>query len=381
MSTELATIEHSQTALDIRAQVNRIQEVMKEIMIKGTHYGTVPGCGDKPTLLKAGAEKLMMTFRLAADPEIEDLSDAYTRRYRIKTRVTSQATGQFLGTGVGECASDEEKYAWREAVCQEEYDATDPSLRREKWKRNQKTPTLQVHTNPSDVANTILKMCKKRSLVDAILTVTAASDIFTQDIEEMPEEIRGNGHAAAPKPAAPSNEMCVPNYGPDAGQPFSQVKTEHLHDYLAGAVRSITDPKKANFLKKNEAMYDALKAEIEKREQPHETVQGEGLLGSGTAIPEFLKDKDAPAPHQQPTKTASSEAQETKPRGTRGPKELTASEWQVMITDIDMNPDWATLKHDWKVQNKVENVIRLTAGGQQHFLNYLREKIGKAFPY
>ncbi len=268
MSGELATIEHSQTALDIRSQVNRIQEVMKEVMIKGTHYGTVPGCGDKPTLLKPGAEKLMMTFRLAVDPEIEDLSDTYTRRYRIKTRVTSQATGVFLGTGVGECASDEEKYAWREAVCREEYDATDPSLKREKWRRNQSTPVLQVHTNPSDVANTILKMAKKRSLVDAILTVTGASDIFTQDIEEMPEELRGNGHAAQPRAATTSNEMCVPNYGPDAGQPFSQVKTEHLKDYLAGAMRSITDPKKARFLKKNEEMYDALKAEIDKREQP-----------------------------------------------------------------------------------------------------------------
>jgi hypothetical protein len=30
-------------------------------------------------------------------------------------------------------------------------------------------------------------MAKKRSLVDAVLTVTAASDIFTQDVEEMVE--------------------------------------------------------------------------------------------------------------------------------------------------------------------------------------------------
>lgn len=266
MSTELATIEHSQTALEIRSQVNRIQEVMKEVMIKGTHYGTVPGCGDKPTLLKPGAEKLMMTFRLAVDPEIEDLSDTYTRRYRIKTRVTSQATGMFLGTGVGECASDEEKYAWREAVCREEYDATDPSLRREKWKRNQKNPTLQVHTNPSDVANTILKMAKKRSLVDAILTVTGASDIFTQDLEEMPEELRDNGHAAKAS-AHVENEMRIPNYGDYSGQAFSQVPTDGLKDYLAGSERSIKDPKKANFLKKNEEMRDALKAEIAKREK------------------------------------------------------------------------------------------------------------------
>lgn len=63
-----------------------------------------------------------------------------------------------------------------------------------------------------------------------------------------------------------TNEMRVPNFGPDAGKPFSQVSVEHLKDYLAGAERSIKDPKKANFLQKNEAMRDALKLEIDKRE-------------------------------------------------------------------------------------------------------------------
>ena len=303
---DVTVLEHSQTALDIRAQVNRIQEVMKEVMIKGTHYGIVPGCGDKPTLLKAGAEKLMMTFRLAVDPEVEDLSDTYTRRYRVRTRVMSQATGMFLGTGVGECASDEEKYAWREAVCQEEYDATDPSLRREKWKRNQKTPVLQVHTNPSDVANTILKMAKKRSLVDGVLTVTGASDIFTQDIEDMPVEILGSGNVTHAKT---SNEMCVPNYGPDAGMPFSQVKIDHLKDYLAGANRSILDPKKANFIRKNEEMRDALKVEIAKREhplvQPETTVQGDGA-GQASTPGCDQKPSDASAPKDEDVFTAAS---------------------------------------------------------------------------
>ena len=271
--SQLATMEQSQTALEIRAQVNRIQEVMEAVMQDGQHYGVVPGCGNKPTLLKPGAEKLMMTFRLAVDPEVEDLGDPFTRRYRVKTRVTSQLNGVFLGTGVGECASDEEKYAWREAVCQAEYDATDPSLRRQKWKKGVSEPINQVHTNPADVANTILKMAKKRSLVDAILTVTAASDIFSQDYEDLPEELRdGNGQPlqkiAKKKKAVPSNELCVPNYGPDPGKPFSEVSTEHLKVYFDGAERSIKDPKKANFLKQNEKMRDALKAEIAKREAP-----------------------------------------------------------------------------------------------------------------
>lgn len=267
MTTEVATIEQSQTALEIRSQVNRIQQVMKEVMQDGQHYGVIPGCGNKPSLLKPGAEKLMMTFRLAVDPEVEDLSDSQVRRYRVRTRVTSQTSGMFLGSGIGECSSEEEKYAWREAVCQEEWDATDPSLRREKWKKGNTQPIYQVHTNPADVANTILKMAKKRSLVDAVLTVTGASDIFTQDVEDLPEEMR-DGQSAQPKKAkpGPSNEPCVPNYGKYAGKPFSEVPTEGLQDYAAGVERSIGDEKKKNFKAKNQQMLDLLKAELAKRD-------------------------------------------------------------------------------------------------------------------
>ncbi len=39
--------------------------------------------------------------------------------------------------------------------------------------------------NPADDYNTVLKMAKKRALVDAVLTATAASDIFTQDLEDI----------------------------------------------------------------------------------------------------------------------------------------------------------------------------------------------------
>lgn len=201
MSTDVVVHETSRSASDIRAQVNLIQEVMKAVMQKDQHFGVVPGCGNKPTLLKPGAEKLMMTFRLAVDPQVEDLSANGERRFRVITRVTSQTSAMFLGSGVGECSSDEEKYKWREAVCMAEYEAADATVKRIKYRRDGSTIN-QVRTNPADVANTILKMAKKRSLVDAVLTVTGASDIFTQDIEDMPEEIRngdGGHRQAAPR--------------------------------------------------------------------------------------------------------------------------------------------------------------------------------------
>jgi len=175
----------SLTAADVRAQVNLMQDVMMEVMRDGVHYGKIPGTNAK-SLWKAGAEKLMATFRLAGDPEVEDLSRDGEIHYRVKVRLSTNG-GQFVGAGIGECSSTEEKYAWRAAVNAKEWEATPENRRRIKYKRDGEAK--QVRTNPADVANTILKMAKKRAQVDAVITCTAASDIFTQDIEDLPEEV------------------------------------------------------------------------------------------------------------------------------------------------------------------------------------------------
>lgn len=178
------------TATEIRAQVNTIQHVMQAVMIKDTHYGTIPGT-KTPSLYKPGAEKIMATFRLSADPEVLDLSDGDQIRYQVKVRLVSPS-GVFVGAGIGECSSNEEKYKWRKAVCKEEFEEAAPERKREKWNKGyQNSPAYkqqQIRTEPADLANTILKMAKKRGLIDAVLTATAASDIFTQDVEDLPPE-------------------------------------------------------------------------------------------------------------------------------------------------------------------------------------------------
>ena len=196
MSSELEITPQNHapmTAVDIRAQVNRIQEVMRHVMQDGQHYGKIPGAGDKPTLLKAGAEKLIMTFRLAPETEVEPLFLEGGIGYRVKVKLLT-FDGRFVGSGVGECSSLEEKYKWRGAVCDEEFDETPVDQRRIKYSKkydNKVSKIKQVRTNPHDQANTILKMAKKRALVDATLTTLGASDIFTQDIEDMDPETLG----------------------------------------------------------------------------------------------------------------------------------------------------------------------------------------------
>jgi hypothetical protein len=113
-------------------------------------------------------------------------------------------SGNLIGVGIGECSSNEEKYKWRKPVCEQEWEESAVDRRREAWKRDYGTikKIKQVRMNPADIANTILKMAKKRALIDLTLTATAASDAFEQDLEDMTDEVRDGltGDRAEPKP-------------------------------------------------------------------------------------------------------------------------------------------------------------------------------------
>ncbi len=61
---------------------------------------------------------------------------------------------------------------------------------------------------------------------------------------------------------------------------------------------------------------------------------------------------------------------------------ISATQWAEVIAFIDSNLDLGTLKHDWKMEYKIDNVIRLTEGGkQQQLLDYMRARAGAAFPF
>lgn len=205
MNTDVAVLHpesRSLTAGEVKAHVNLIQQVMQAVMKPKVHFDTIPGT-EKPTLLKPGAEVLMSTFRIAVDPRVTDLSTADEIRYRVFCVGTHQTTGTVLGTGLGECSSNEEKYKWRRAVCDAEFEEAPEDRKRVKYGRKQgggHYTVQQVRTEPADVANTILKMAKKRALVDFTLTALAASDIFAQDLEDMSEEVREGVSEAEARP-------------------------------------------------------------------------------------------------------------------------------------------------------------------------------------
>jgi hypothetical protein len=204
---------------EIISHVATVQEVMRAVMKENVHFGIIPGT-DKPTLLKPGAEVLCMAFRIADSYQIEDLSTADTVRYRVTCTGTHQTTGIVLGTGMGEASSGEEKYKWRKAY-EPEFNETPAHLRRKKSGYNKAKKehysTFQVRTEPADLANTILKMANKRAKMAMVLNVTAASDCFSQDLEDMDEALRD--HLARHEndaPAQPEQPTAPPAWPDDA---------------------------------------------------------------------------------------------------------------------------------------------------------------------
>jgi hypothetical protein len=245
MTTELQVAQPGGGAVtlsadQIKAQVGLIQRVMKAVMKKDTHYGVIPGT-QKPTLYKAGSEVLLTTFRIAVELDVDDLSTSDEVRYRVRVTGRHQGSGIVVGMGIGECSSSEEKYRWRNVVCQQEYDEAFEDRRRMKWQRGRDAPysRAQVRTVPADVANTVLKMAKKRAQIDMTLTALAASDIFTQDVEDMPEEIReSSGESENPAPAAAGKPATQP---PQATPHGNGGKTGVATDKQQKLVRSRLD--------------------------------------------------------------------------------------------------------------------------------------------
>lgn len=177
---------------EVLAHVTAVQQVMRAVMKEDVHYGRIPGT-DKPTLYKQGAEVLCLAFKIGPRYIVEDLSTGETARFRVTCEGIHTPSGTVMGQGLGECSGAEEKYRWRKAVCSEEFEAVPEVQRRMKYGRKSGGgfyTVNQIRVDAADVANTILKMAKKRAFIDMVLAVTAASDMFAQDLEDLDAALR-----------------------------------------------------------------------------------------------------------------------------------------------------------------------------------------------
>lgn len=192
----------------IRQELMKIREyqvLVQELLIKDLDYGIIPGT-DKPTLLKPGAEKIAkvlgMTDQYTILEKMEDWEKMFFR-YLVKCTLTKFGTEHIISEGMGECNSREAKYQFRWVYEKEIPVGIDKkSLKIKEFTSKAGTPYRKYRVDNEDLAsqvNTILKMAKKRAMVDAVLSASRLSAVFTQDIEDLPPEIFGHKAQDSPK--------------------------------------------------------------------------------------------------------------------------------------------------------------------------------------
>ena len=194
------------------ARRDQQREFIGRVLIKDQDYGEIPGT-KKDTLLKPGAEKLLMFFGLRPRFEAIQTVEDWTGKdfggepfFYYHQKCVVYRDGETMAEGDGSCNSRESKYRYRkgERLCPK---CQQPNVRKSKdsgwycWTRTggcgatfkagdvtiegQQTGRV-LNSDVADLTNTILKMAQKRALVAATLIGVNASEYFTQDVEDLP---------------------------------------------------------------------------------------------------------------------------------------------------------------------------------------------------
>lgn len=170
-------------------KVKSLQATLKSILVDKHDYGTIPGCGDKPTLLKPGAEKILMALGITSSYELIEHTENFEGKgffaYTVKCLLFKNNAK--ITEGLGHANSKEKKWAFESVYEKDLPEGTDKSLLKKKTinSKNGSFVKYEVEADVNSKANTILKMAKKRAQIDAVLTVASLSEIFTQDFDDL----------------------------------------------------------------------------------------------------------------------------------------------------------------------------------------------------
>ena len=213
-------------ALTFNQAKNRLimlQTFVREMMIPGVDYGLIPGC-PKPSLFKSGAEKLCDIYGfsklIAVSNRSEDWQEGFFS-YEVKATLINKRTGLVEAEGVGNCNSKERKYKNQDAF---------------------------------NITNTILKMAKKRAIVDAVLSATRSSGIFSQDIEDLKgDKITGPSPLRVlpilpDKPVSKQQLTDIFTLVNDKLIPIEKAKSLMIERYKLAESRNLTSSQAVDFL-------------------------------------------------------------------------------------------------------------------------------------
>jgi hypothetical protein len=270
----------------LKKGADRVRRIKKDMMTDKIHFGVVPGV-EKPSLGKPGAEVLAMIYSLAPSFRIERIAgdgiNAPPVLYNVTCRLHLGSTdGPVIAEGVGSANSWERKYRYRDAertcpkcgvsgtiIPKKNFDNSPKFV--PGWlcwaKRGgcgttfaEKAPEIvqqQVgkvdNPDPLDLDNTLLKMAKKRAYVDATLTGTASSDLFTQDLED---GAPGESATATPAPtesAAPAksgNAPPPPRPNGSASGPYTITEKQRKLIYARAKAKGLADDELRELVKR-----------------------------------------------------------------------------------------------------------------------------------
>jgi hypothetical protein len=182
----------------VKARALWVRDVTKAALTEGVDYGVIPGT-EKPTLLKPGAEMLLLAAGLGFS--ITKMEDADSRAHEGVTYRCSVHRGELT---VAECDGyagyDESRYF----ISAENAERHERDLAK-RYKRAPRTARFVEYRAPW---NTLVKMAQKRALVGAALNAVAGSGLF----------VTGTDDASDPDaPPAPATEPDAPDApAPDA---------------------------------------------------------------------------------------------------------------------------------------------------------------------
>ena len=249
----MSDAEFEQRLSGLKKAQERMARIHRDIMERDTHYGVIPGTGNKPTLLKPGAELLCKLHHLVPTFDQRTIIGDGTTAPHIRVLTTCSLhyeteDGPVVAQGVGASNSWEKKYRYRDAQracpscgaaaiikgkaeygggwlcwakkggCGAKFSENDPAIVGQQVGQTE-------NPDPYDGENTLEKMSAKRGQTDATLRATATSGLFSQDQEEAVEP------AAKPEPKAdqpaPAQPKPTPKAAPKAtGQPGAEIVVE-----------------------------------------------------------------------------------------------------------------------------------------------------------
>ena len=154
------------------------KDFIKTDFIDGVDYGLIPST-DKPTLFKAGYEKIQ--FYLGLSPQYRLINREFVPNQEIKQKVWNNETKQY---DVVEMIRNFYSWEWACDLYSGNTKVAEGVGCANTEERKYVIQYSKKGETPDNLANTVMKIAKKRALGDAILNVGGISDMFTVDLED-----------------------------------------------------------------------------------------------------------------------------------------------------------------------------------------------------